>query len=151
MRLVKRERPGCDFRVTRSVVLRALQWLLANNIYYRNIRIYPDALALLPEDGDLTGLHSVTVETDDQEMPPAQNDANDAHNDSEPLLNLSFQSIILKLEESRVSAEMYYSIPWSALLHVRTSLHFHPACTVAGANIHPNYTPTAITDHLPYS
>ena len=28
-----------NFRVRRSVVLRALQWLLANNIYYRNIRI----------------------------------------------------------------------------------------------------------------
>ena len=68
-----------DFRVRRSIVLRALQWLLANNVYYRNIRIDPDALALLPEDGDLTGLRSVTVETDDQETPPAQNDAHDAH------------------------------------------------------------------------
>ena len=43
-----------DFRVRRSIVLHALQWLLANNIYYRNIRIDPDALAVLPEDGDLT-------------------------------------------------------------------------------------------------
>ena len=68
-----------DFRVRRSVVLRALQWLLANNVYYRNIRIDPNALALLPEDGDLTGLRSVTVENDDQETPPAQNDAHDAH------------------------------------------------------------------------
>ena len=68
-----------DFRVRRSIVLRALQWLLANNIYYRNIRIDPDALALLPEDGDLTGLHSVTVENDDQETPPAQNDPSDDH------------------------------------------------------------------------
>ena len=66
-----------DFCVRRSIVLRALQWLLANNIYYRNIRIDPDALALLPEDGDLTGLRSVTVETDDQETPPAQNDPSD--------------------------------------------------------------------------
>ena len=61
-----------DFCVIRSIVLRALQWLLANNIYYRNIRIDPDALALLPEDGDLTGLRSVTVETDDQETRPPQ-------------------------------------------------------------------------------
>ena len=42
-----------DFRVRRVVILRALQWLLANNQYYR---ISPDALALLPEDGNLTGL-----------------------------------------------------------------------------------------------
>ena len=51
-----------DFRVRKSIVLRALQWLLAN-IYYRNIRIDPDALALLPEDGDITGLCSVTLES----------------------------------------------------------------------------------------
>ena len=60
-------------------MLRALQWLLANNIYYRNFRIDPDALALLPEDGDLTSLRSVTVETNDQEIPPPQGDPHDAH------------------------------------------------------------------------
>ena len=52
-----------DFRVRKSIVLRALQWLVANNIYYRNIRIDPDALALrmLPEDGDIKGLCSVPL------------------------------------------------------------------------------------------
>ena len=40
----------------------ALQWLLANNIYYR---IDSDALALLPEDGNLTGLCSMTLESSD--------------------------------------------------------------------------------------
>ena len=30
-----------DFRVRRSVVLRTLQWLVANNIYYRNVHIDP--------------------------------------------------------------------------------------------------------------
>ena len=48
-----------DFRVRRSVVQRALQWLLENNIYYRNVHIDPDALALLPEDADLSGLRSM--------------------------------------------------------------------------------------------
>ena len=47
-----------DFHVRRAVVLRALQWLLTNNKYYRGVRLNPDALALLPEDGNLTGLHS---------------------------------------------------------------------------------------------
>ena len=51
-----------DFCVRRSVVLRALQWLLTNNIYYCNVRIDSDALALLPEDGNLTGLCSMTLE-----------------------------------------------------------------------------------------
>ena len=63
-----------DFRVRRVVVLRALQWLLANNQYYRNVCINPDALALLPEDGNLTGLDSVTLDStaDDPEPPSAQ-------------------------------------------------------------------------------
>ena len=34
-----------DFRVRRAVVLLALQWLLDNNKYYRNIHINTDALA----------------------------------------------------------------------------------------------------------
>ena len=56
-----------DFRVRRSVVLHALQWLLANNIYYRNVHIDSDALTLLPEDGDLTGLCSMTLESSDDD------------------------------------------------------------------------------------
>ena len=42
-----------DFHVRRSVVLHALQWLLQNNIYYRNINIDYDALLPdpLPENG----------------------------------------------------------------------------------------------------
>ena len=63
-------------------MLRALRWLLANNIYYRNIRIDPDAIfAVLPEDGDLTGLRSMTLElSDDQEFPSPQDvDPYDAH------------------------------------------------------------------------
>ena len=63
-----------DFRVRRSVVLQALQWLVANNSYYRNVHIDPDALAQLPEDGDLAGLHSMTVDSppDDSEVPAPQ-------------------------------------------------------------------------------
>ena len=63
-------------------MLCALRWLLANNIYYRNVCIDPDALALLPEDGDLTGLCSMTLESsdDDQELPSPQDvDPYDAH------------------------------------------------------------------------
>ena len=45
-----------DFRVRRSVVLRALQWLVENNIYYRDITIDHSVLALLPTDGDLSNL-----------------------------------------------------------------------------------------------
>ena len=62
-----------DFRVRRSVVLHALQWLTANNMYYRNVSIDQGTLALLPVDGNLAGLVTMAVESDDPE-PPAQQD-----------------------------------------------------------------------------
>ena len=70
-----------DFHVHRSVILCTLHWLLANNIYYRNICIDLDTLALLPEDGDLAGLCSMALESsDDQELPSPQDvDPYDAH------------------------------------------------------------------------
>ena len=55
-----------DFRVRRSVVLAALQWLKTNNKYYHSITIDHQAVAQLPEDGDVTGLHAVTVDTADE-------------------------------------------------------------------------------------
>ena len=52
----------CDFRVMRSVVLHALQWLTVNNIlYYRNMNIDHDALGILPVDGHLSGLVTMAV------------------------------------------------------------------------------------------
>ena len=58
-----------DFRVRKSVVLRALLWLKEHNKYYRTIDINPAALNELPDDGDLTGLDEVELETtcDDEE------------------------------------------------------------------------------------
>ena len=48
----------CDFHVRRAIVFHALQWLLTSNKYYRSVHLNPNALALLPKDGNLTGLHS---------------------------------------------------------------------------------------------
>ena len=50
----------------RAVVLCALLWLVANNEYYHSVRINTDALAMLPEDGNLSGLHSVTLDCADE-------------------------------------------------------------------------------------
>ena len=58
-----------DFRVRRSVVLGALQWLIENNKYYRSVTIDSDALALLPEDGDISGLCAVTLDTPHEDQP----------------------------------------------------------------------------------
>ena len=71
-----------DFRVRRAVVLRALQWLITNNKYYRNVLINPEALAMLPEDGDLSGLHSVTLNSTDEDTasPSTLDGDEDAYN-----------------------------------------------------------------------
>ena len=71
-----------DFRVRRSVVHRALQWLITNNIYYHanHIHIDEDALAQLPHDGNLSNISSIAVEipaTSDQQM--SEDDPYDAH------------------------------------------------------------------------
>ena len=63
-----------DFRVRRGVVIHTL--------YYLNVHINVDALALLPDDRNLNGLHSITLDStiDDPEPPSAQNeDPYDAH------------------------------------------------------------------------
>ena len=53
-----------DFRVRRHVVKEALHWLLNNNKYYQanDIRINHEALAQLPNDGNLNELRSVIIE-----------------------------------------------------------------------------------------
>ena len=50
-----------DFRVRRSVVHRALQWLVTHNIYYHanQIHINQDALAQLPQNGNLSNMSTV--------------------------------------------------------------------------------------------
>ena len=49
-----------DFRVHQSRVLGALTWLKENNIYFRDIPLNHTALAQLPQDGDCSGLSTVT-------------------------------------------------------------------------------------------
>ena len=66
-----------DFHVKRAVVLRALQWLLANK-YYRNIHIKPDPLAMLPEDGDLSDLQWISLEST-TEAPSGQYEYEDPY------------------------------------------------------------------------
>ena len=55
-------------------MLHALQWLIAYNMYYCNVSINYDALALLPHDGDLCGLTTMTIYSEEEESP-AQQDA----------------------------------------------------------------------------
>ena len=70
-----------DFRVRRAIVLRALQWLVANNKYYRSVHINHETLAMLPEDGDVSGLHSVPLDSteEDSESPSTQDEDEDPY------------------------------------------------------------------------
>ena len=63
-----------DFRVRRSVVHRALNWLVTHNQYYRSNHVHIDVNALekLPHGGNLSQLTSITVESASTE-PPATN------------------------------------------------------------------------------
>ena len=63
-----------DFRVRKSVVHRALNWLVTHNQYYRSNHVHIDVNALeqLPHDGNLSQLTSITVESASTE-PPATN------------------------------------------------------------------------------
>ena len=63
-----------DFRIRRSVVHRALNWLVTHNQYYRSNHVHIDVNALdqLPHDGNLSQLTAITVENAITE-PPATN------------------------------------------------------------------------------
>ena len=61
-------------------MLGGLQGLVANNTYYHNIHIDPKVLALLPEDGNLSGLCTVNLETTaSSEQDPSQEDIDSYH------------------------------------------------------------------------
>ncbi len=63
-----------DFRVRRSVVLRALQWLIEHNMYYSNVTIDHSVLALLPIDGDLTNIPTMRVNSEEDEAPAREDE-----------------------------------------------------------------------------
>ncbi len=63
-----------DFRVRRSVVLQALQWLVDNNVYYRDVTIDHSVLALLPVDGQLTQIKTVRVSSSEVDMPAREDE-----------------------------------------------------------------------------
>ena len=60
-----------DFRVRRSVVHRALNWLVIHNQCYRSNHVHIDVNAMeqLPHDGNLSQLTAITVEKASTEPP----------------------------------------------------------------------------------
>ena len=76
-----------DFKVRRSCVLQALQWLMENNPNLCEISLDHVAFAQLPENGELPGLSAVTLPDDESGTEP-DFEENEEH-DSE-LLSSSF-------------------------------------------------------------
>ena len=76
-----------DFKVRRSRVLQALQWLMENNPYFREISLDHAALAQLPENGELPGLSAVTLPNDESGTEPVleQSEERDSEQLSEKL------------------------------------------------------------------
>ena len=70
-----------DFRVRRAIVLRALQWLVTNNKYYRHVSINPNALVMLPDDGELNCLHCVSLDSSEEDAgsPVMQDESEDPY------------------------------------------------------------------------
>ena len=68
-----------DFKVRRSVVLNALQWLKQHNKYYRDIDIDYAALNQLPIDRNLDGLATVedTLPDDEEQESTDDQDSHD--------------------------------------------------------------------------
>ena len=58
-----------DFRVRRSKVLNALNWLIANSVYLSGVTVN-DNVACLPEDDNLSDICTVTISSGESTEPP---------------------------------------------------------------------------------
>ena len=63
-----------DFRVRRSVVLQALQWLVANNTFYKDVTINHGVLDQLPVDAELTSLPVSRVSSSEEDILARQDE-----------------------------------------------------------------------------
>ena len=99
-------------------MLHALEWLIIHNRYYHNVNINHDVLALLPSDGDLHGLTTMTVSSNEEE-PPARQDADpyNAHLGSTfvpmPTTGLTEQQTIRQSVQQPTSTPP--TVPWPSV------------------------------------
>jgi len=66
-----------DFRVRKSVVLRALHFLINNSIYFSNITINSDKLSVLPDDDTISNTHMCAVQSNSSLNDSDQSEDND--------------------------------------------------------------------------
>ena len=106
-----------DFRVRRSIVLRALQWLKKNNKYYQKIEIDLSALNELPEDGDMPGIHEVMTNEapeDEQEKQPTDDMSAEEYGSFVPAVarKMTEEESIKKSIQDRQSMQPDETVPW---------------------------------------
>ena len=102
-----------DFLVRRSVVLSALQFLIANNKYFSNITINNEALLQLPQDGDLPSIPVITF--DSQDIMDTFTEP-DAYNVEQDTYNTNFSSTFIPSNwlNKKISCTHYNNI---SLIH----------------------------------
>ena len=113
-----------DFHVGRSVVYRALQWLITNNKYYRANQVHIDGsvLARLPEDGNPFNVVSSVVDnsTCEHEISAAENgDPYNAHLSRSFVLvapgSLTEQEAVRCSVHERQSNQVSTSLMWPSI------------------------------------
>ena len=83
------------FHVRRSVVHRALQWLVMYNKYYRpsNVCIDGNTLDQLPDDGNLVQLRGIAIDSPTMDSPTST--ASTSTSSSSPITSTSPDNVIL--------------------------------------------------------
>ena len=66
-----------EFNVRKSVVLCALQYLIFNNVYFNNISINHENLALLPEYGNITVAQEIMLDSESDTAADSENPSSD--------------------------------------------------------------------------
>ena len=105
-----------DFRVRKSVVLKALLWLKQHNKYYRKIDIDYNALNDLPEDGNLPDLSGIKSSSITEKESSLQDSDEEAH-DIESFVPIAAQKLTeieavkKSIQEKQKSADQT-AVPW---------------------------------------
>ena len=68
-----------DFRFRRSKVLDALNWLIANNVYFSHVTVNDNNVASLPEDDNLSQICTVTISSEESTESPFPIQAEDPY------------------------------------------------------------------------
>ena len=118
--IVRKE--GCnshdDFCVRCSKVLTSLQWLIANNIYFKGVTINHENLLALPENDHLTNIPTILVSNSDTcfEQPDPSTTTTSDHRSSQLYRTFipSVHQTSTEEEHIRQSLQQITTVPWPA-------------------------------------